>query len=291
MSVARSSVSADSRTGGVASGEGGLALVSVGGASALGTCFLISSKRSLVRTGFETYPSIPASKQRSLSPFIDRKSTRLNSSHRCISYAVRSRLPWFLHDALPISIQCLGGLPHGGCCLRRRRLSTCFSRRRFGTRHVLLDLVKEVLSANGLRNVSIHTSLQTALFVAFHCVGSHGNDRLMPASGFFPRANRRGSLKTIHLRHLYVHQHHIETPRAGFSPSFQTLAAIVRHLHLMATLPEQPHSQCLIDGTVFDQQEAEYAVRRGQRVAVVSQLLRGGEDPFAQDPQNCIEQV
>src|SRR2546428_9421550 len=96
MSVARSSVSADSRTGGVASGEGGLALVSVGGASALGTCFLISSKRSLVRTGFETYPSIPASKQRSLSPYIawavmamiDRKSTRLNSSHDQISYAV-----------------------------------------------------------------------------------------------------------------------------------------------------------------------------------------------------------
>src|SRR5437879_5592423 len=34
---------------------------------------------------------------------IDRKSTRLNSSHRCISYAVFCRpLPLSLHDALPI---------------------------------------------------------------------------------------------------------------------------------------------------------------------------------------------
>src|SRR5437879_4260365 len=42
---------------------------------------------------------------------LDRKSTRLNSSHRCISYAVfcltRATLPFTLslHDALPISIE------------------------------------------------------------------------------------------------------------------------------------------------------------------------------------------
>ena len=47
-----------------------------------------------------------------------------------------------------------------------------------------LDGLKEFPGLNGFGNVGVHASLQATLAIAFHGVGSHGDDGHMESRGF-----------------------------------------------------------------------------------------------------------
>src|SRR5580704_8755029 len=63
---------------------------------------------------------------------------------------------------------------------------------------------------NRLRDVVVHPRSQTALPVALHGARRHSDDRQALAGVSFSGPDDGSSLESVHLRHLYVHQHHIE---------------------------------------------------------------------------------
>src|SRR5437762_10041326 len=63
------------------------------------TLFRSESLRDLIAGTLETYLSVMSNRTNDIMKTLDRKSTRLNSSHRCISYAVfclkkKNFCPW-----------------------------------------------------------------------------------------------------------------------------------------------------------------------------------------------------
>ena len=59
-------------------------------------------------------------------------------------------------------------------------------------------------------NVIVHARLETALAVALHGVGGHGDDGDLGIGDCgSARTNGRGGLETVHDRHLHVHEHQV----------------------------------------------------------------------------------
>ncbi len=62
---------------------------------------------------------------------------------------------------------------------------------------------------HGFHDVAVHAGLQTAVAVALHGVGGHGDDGQMLGVRL-PPADLGGGFQTVHLGHLDIHQDEIE---------------------------------------------------------------------------------
>src|SRR5437868_5312144 len=78
------------------------------------------------------FAQLPVSKEIFFPPARDRKSTRLNSSHVSISYAVPQLYTFSLHDALPISGDSTAGVGIFAVINRERKKIYAFARLRIG---------------------------------------------------------------------------------------------------------------------------------------------------------------
>ena len=89
----------------------------------------------------------------------------------------------------------------------------------------------QLFGLNGFGNVTVHACRKASLLVAPHGIGGHGDDRNVRPGRLFLFPNRGGSFKTIHLWHLHIHQHNIET---FLFQRFQGFPAIARNGDLVA---------------------------------------------------------
>src|ERR1700722_19870114 len=99
---------------------------------------------------------------------------------------------------------------YGHGCRKREPLSssrTCFSLR--GVRELFQDF-DQLRGRNRLREVAVHSRSQAALPVTLHGVCRHSDNRQMVTGVSFSSPDDGGGLESVHLGHLYVHQHYIE---------------------------------------------------------------------------------
>jgi hypothetical protein len=66
-----------------------------------------------------------------------------------------------------------------------------------------------VFGVNGLGDVIVHSPIQTALPLLDRRVRRHGDNRRAMVSLLFPLANRCRGFKSVHLRHLHIHENEI----------------------------------------------------------------------------------
>ncbi len=94
-------------------------------------------------------------------------------------------------------------LPGGdGCC--------GFSRRRAATLGAGFNGGDHFLDIDRLRQIRIHPGGKAALTISLQSVSGQRDDRHMTAARRFVLSNGRGRFEPVHLRHLHVHQHHVE---------------------------------------------------------------------------------
>ena len=117
-----------------------------------------------------------------------------------------------------------------------------------------VNLSEQILRVDRFRDVAVHTNSQTTLFVAFHGMGGQRNDGRVSATRFFFLAYQSGRFKTTHLRHLYIHQNHVE---GLFLHRFQRYQSILRQHHCVAPFLQQPRNQPLVHNIVFGHKDRE----------------------------------
>ena len=99
-----------------------------------------------------------------------------------------------------------------------------------------------------LGDIGIHTSRQTLLFIAIHCMSGHGDHRNVLPTLFQTHAPCR--FQTIQHRHLDIHQHH----RIGaLFQLYQRFFSIARQINFIAALLQYGHDYFLIHNVVFHQ--------------------------------------
>jgi hypothetical protein len=109
--------------------------------------------------------------------------------------------------------------------------AAAIDQRRFGGHgggrpDVLEDGADEDVEVDGLGHVGVHAGLQAAGLLFGHRVGGLADDG--QARG--DRADAPGGLVAVHLRHLDIHQHHVEGGRAGGFYALDGAFAVVDHL-------------------------------------------------------------
>ena len=77
-----------------------------------------------------------------------------------------------------------------------------------------VDRVEESFRPDRFRDVTVHARGQAPLAIALHRVRGHADDRHVGAGLRLQPADGRSRLEAVHLRHLHVHQHHVESLRA-----------------------------------------------------------------------------
>jgi hypothetical protein len=88
-------------------------------------------------------------------------------------------------------------------------------------------------------------------------VGGHGHHRHVPARPPLLHAQGRGGRQAVHLRHLHVHEDHVERALAGGAQRLQRQAAVPHHHHGVPALLQDAGRHLLVDGVVFRQQHAQ----------------------------------
>ena len=89
-----------------------------------------------------------------------------------------------------------------GLCLRVRRL-TCSPGNFFQD-------VKKLVGIDRLGDIPIHARFDASFPVAFHSMSRHRNNGNMPAGDLFALSDSSRGLKTVHLRHLDVHEYELK---------------------------------------------------------------------------------
>src|ERR1700720_3151626 len=77
----------------------------------------------------------------------------------------------------------------------------------------LFDDIEQLDRSDRLSDIAVHTGGHALLLVAYESMSCHRYDRNMSASPLLSFADRRGRLKTVHFRHLNIHQHKLEASR------------------------------------------------------------------------------
>lgn len=102
-------------------------------------------------------------------------------------------------------------------------------------------------------------------------MSGHGDDRNMASRTFFQFADRIRGLEPVHVRHLHVHQDHVE----GIGgPRLDCFAAVAGDCHLMTLASQHPDGQFLIGQIVFGQQNLKWT-NLGVRVSRFGFVSRG----------------
>ncbi|MNC44661.1 hypothetical protein D3C75_935780 [compost metagenome] len=109
----------------------------------------------------------------------------------------------------------------------------------------------EGLWIHGFGHMIDHARLGAALTVLDHGMGGHGNDRDVCVAG--RGTNTPGRLETIHLRHLYVHQHRVVL---RCSQHRQRLAAVAGNFHQGTGSLEKLPGNLLVDFVVLRDEQA-----------------------------------
>src|SRR6185369_1692430 len=69
-----------------------------------------------------------------------------------------------------------------------------------------------LLKVDWLGNIGIHAGVKTLLFICFEGMGRHRHDGDMAATGSLDLPYGGSGLKTIHSRHLHIHQYEVVIP-------------------------------------------------------------------------------
>ena len=130
------------------------------------------------------------------------------------------------------------------------------------------------LGRDRFRQVAVHSRLQALLPIADHGVSCHGDNGNVGAAGFLVRANDRCSFESVHLRHLYVHEHQIKG--IVFDRSHGFFAVFNNHCTMSQVL-QQLNCEMLVDVVVLCNQNAQcvMAIRVCRRMGILhwDQLL------------------
>src|SRR5579872_1974303 len=74
----------------------------------------------------------------------------------------------------------------------------------------VLDCIEQLAPVDGLLDIAIHPGRQTSLPIAGHGACRHGDDPHVAAQAHFEFPNAPGGFETVHLRHLEIHQDHVD---------------------------------------------------------------------------------
>ncbi len=121
-----------------------------------------------------------------------------------------------------------------------------------------------------LGDIAVHARLQAALPIALDGVGSHRDDRDVPACPPLSLADAGRRLEAIHLGHLHVHQDQVE---GLLLPGGEGLLAIAGDVHRVPALLQEDGRQRLVDEVVLHQQDSE-APRRSRQIARLETVER-----------------
>ncbi|MNU89793.1 hypothetical protein D3C71_796430 [compost metagenome] len=112
--------------------------------------------------------------------------------------------------------------------------------------------------------VVVHARVQAQFAVAEDGVGRQGNDgRAAAALLAFHAAQAPGRFKTIHFRHLAIHQDHVER---GALPQGQRARPVVGRRGFVAAIFQHGQGDFLVDRVVFHQQHAQRRLACGRGV-------------------------
>src|SRR6266849_1035274 len=75
----------------------------------------------------------------------------------------------------------------------------------------LFEIIIQLLRPDRFGQISVHARAQAFFPIAFHRVRSQCNDHLMFSARLLLLADRRGGFHSVHIRHLHVHQHQVES--------------------------------------------------------------------------------
>ena len=110
-----------------------------------------------------------------------------------------------------------------------------------------------------LGQVVVHPGGEATFAIARHRMRRHRDHAQVPAGCRFPLSDCGRRLEAAHLRHLHVHQHHVEI--VAFDRR-QRLAAIPRHGDVVPAPRQQSDRHLLIDDVVFGKQDLDATDRR-----------------------------
>src|SRR5450631_3098757 len=125
-------------------------------------------------------------------------------------------------------------------CLSTRLRTSCGAH---PTVHIFLKEVVQFLRQDGFAEIPIHSRCQASLAITSHGVRGQGDHFLMDLGALFLFPNCRCCLKTVHFRHLHIHEDQIEP---FFLERQKCLAPIPGYHDSMPSLFEQPSTDSLV---------------------------------------------
>src|ERR1700722_15608340 len=149
-------------------------------------------------TNDETASSLPVMSPR--QRMVNKSSKRTQRSSAC------------LYRTQPAGVPTHEDVPKTSCTTAGDRPSRI---RRVRLRQIDLQHIEKTNRIQWLRHVSVHSRRQAANLVLLHRVCGHRDDRKMKSGRPLFLANESSALKTVHLRHLHIHQHTIEPGGGG----------------------------------------------------------------------------
>ena len=152
----------------------------------------------------------------------------------------------------------------------------------------LIDGIEQILEVDRLRHVAVEAGLEAPLAIAAHRVGGDGHERKMLARGPLVRADGGRRLEAVHLRHLHVHEHHVE---AFLRERIERRPAAADHRRHVAGLLEQAQHQLLVDHIVLGEQEAQRTAGDGRGAPIGHPALLLADEPGAERSDDCRQQV
>ena len=144
----------------------------------------------------------------------------------------------------------------------------------------------QFLVVDRLGQVAIHAGRQALLTVALHGMGGHGDDR-RPLSLAFSGTDHPGRFQTVQVRHLHVHQHHIEVL---LTDHFECLKAVLSDFDAVAALTQNVNGHLLVRRIVFRQQDSQATSGLLRKYVLPRHRHRSSAGTYSQALGNDAEQ-
>ena len=104
--------------------------------------------------------------------------------------------------------------------------------------------------------MGVHPCIEGAFHILLECVGAHGDNGDFLRALFTALSDFPGSRKTVHYRHLDIHQNQIIIPNRPFQIALQRFLSVLPAFHLKIVAAQQCLGNLRVEIIVLRQKDS-----------------------------------